>query len=176
MLDLYYGIIQYSYISFICEFIAEHNYKLSGKDPTSHRYQLAVFVGVLIPDPIFKDAQRRFQRVNWIWDQSLLTVELNTITRGQRHRARDGTVANGVPAPRSIVTDQQNLKAQGRTYLADGISLDVTCDLKGQGPGVWPAASTSTERGWFHMKATSSGKRQASCQFRMILKQNYYKR
>jgi len=24
-------------ISFICEFIAEHNYKLSGKDPTSHR-------------------------------------------------------------------------------------------------------------------------------------------
>jgi len=29
------------------------------------------------------------------------------------------------------VTDQQNLKAQGRTYLADGISLDVTCDLQG---------------------------------------------
>ena len=24
-----------------------------------------------------------------------------------------------------------NLKAQGRTYLADGISLDVTCDLQG---------------------------------------------
>jgi len=27
----------YRSISFICEFIAEHNYKLSGKDPTSHR-------------------------------------------------------------------------------------------------------------------------------------------
>ena len=36
-------------ISFICEFIAEHNYKLSGKDPTSHRLLKAVFVGVLIP-------------------------------------------------------------------------------------------------------------------------------
>jgi len=39
-------------ISFICEFIAEHNYKLSGKDPTSHRSLWAVFVGVLIPDPL----------------------------------------------------------------------------------------------------------------------------
>ena len=29
-----------------------------------------------------------------------------------------------------MVTDQQNLKAQGRTYLADGISLDVSDDRK----------------------------------------------
>jgi len=38
-------------ISFICEFIAEHNYKLSGKDPASHRSLRAVFVWVLIPGP-----------------------------------------------------------------------------------------------------------------------------
>jgi len=40
------------YISFICEFIAEHNYKLSGKDPASHRSLRAVFVWVLIPGPV----------------------------------------------------------------------------------------------------------------------------
>ena len=42
----------YRNISFICEFIAEHNYKLSGKDPTSHHAPCVVFVGVLIPGPI----------------------------------------------------------------------------------------------------------------------------
>ena len=60
-----------------------------------------------------------------------MTVEINTITRDKRHRDLGWYCAKGVPIPRSIVTDQQSLKAQGRTYLADGISLDVTCDLQG---------------------------------------------
>ena len=52
--------------------------------------------------------------LGWTWDQSLLTVEINTITRGKRHRILDGTVANGVPTLRSIVTDH---------YLLDSTSV-----------------------------------------------------
>ena len=81
---------------------------------------------LLIPDPMACEPRSqlitgklRWFNSLWIWDQSLLTVEINTITRGQRHRARDGTVANGVPAPRSIVTDH---------YQLDSISAGKTAE------------------------------------------------
>ncbi len=78
-----------------------------------------------------------------------MTVEINTITRDKRHRDLGWYCAKGVPIPRSIVTDHYLLdhhtggkpgqwddgpanddQVRG-TYLAYGISLDLSCDLKG---------------------------------------------
>jgi len=36
---------------------------------------------LLIPDPMDSKFSYALELVNWIWDQSLLTVEINTITR-----------------------------------------------------------------------------------------------
>ena len=40
---------------------------------------------LLIPDPMESKFSYALELVNWIWDQSLLTVEINTITLGKRH-------------------------------------------------------------------------------------------
>jgi len=66
---------------------------------------------VLIPDPIVQVVAIRW---DWIWDQSLLTVRINTRTQG----IRPGScmvLRTEVPTLRSIVTDH---------YLLDTATSD----------------------------------------------------
>ena len=112
----------------------------------SHRHQLAVFV-IQRTDP---------------WSLVETDYSLNCFGKVEASTKALGSVTESHASQQRAVTDHRILKAQGRTYLAAGISLDVTCDLKGQGPGVWPAVSTCTENSWLHMKKVTSRKLQAT--------------
>lgn len=82
------------------------------KTPRHTAFLEAVFVGVLIPDPSgyrHNGKQKLYLRMlccaTWIWDQSLLTVEINTITRVLRQDICMSCNGRRHDYPRSIVTD-----------------------------------------------------------------------
>ena len=60
---------------------------------------------LLIPDPMDSKFSYALELVNWIWDQSLLTVEINTITRVLRPASQMSCKGRRHDYPRSIVTD-----------------------------------------------------------------------
>ncbi len=64
---------------------------------------------VLIPDPILASGGTPHVRSSRIWDQSLMTVRVNTITRVKAQLVQSSIRKNAYGSPRSIVTDQQNL-------------------------------------------------------------------
>ena len=59
----------------------------------------------LIPDPMDSKFSYALELVNWIWDQSLMTVEINTITRVTRRVNCMSCNWRRHDHPRSIVTD-----------------------------------------------------------------------
>ena len=104
----------------------------------------------MIPDPSLKALSVGDNtRGTWIWDQSLLTVRINTRTRVKTIGLgpRWDWINSGLQAPRSIVTDHYLLDSEGVLIpdslspandtklgvqiLPMSISLDLSSDLKG---------------------------------------------
>mgnify|MGYP006971503383 CR=1 FL=1 len=109
---------------------------------------------LLIPDPLMT---LNCAQLQWIWDQSLLTVEINTITRWAVKGSPNVDWKHAVNPPRSIVTDHYlldqaygcihidsrdlwvclalliivSVRVHQRPNLAFGISLYVSDDPQG---------------------------------------------
>ena len=88
---------------------------------------------LLIPDPMDSKFSYALELVNWIWDQSLMTVEINTITRVLRPASQMSCKGRRHDYPRSIVTDH---------YLLDSITASVPYGLtkweEGPANNLWP--------------------------------------
>ena len=113
MLDLLYGIIQYSYIASFVYLSLFKTINILGTCTYKSKQDLGVgqvhssefSATPLIPDPMSRQSGREHRR-HWIWDQSLLTVEINTITRVLRQDICMSCNGRRHDYPRSIVTDQ----------------------------------------------------------------------